>query len=274
MPIAQPKILYPLNAATGATIENFGTDAADAAVQVGAVENTNWRWVPGASALLSYLELLTLDNSSGGGDLQPYVNLTGYTLGTTFTHVYTAVGFRVASFDTAILNEGYLASALGGRGSPIIRIKTPSAGGDFDILCRFETTGFFLVGEHTFTGLSFGTDYRIVIAVDLTSNTAAQAKFLLDGGTVQKPATTSPGGDSWNTDAGYIDRRHDFTMYGGLTGRLYYWAHDRGVLLSDQDMLDLNADPTIITGWPAGGASGPPPLAWNRQGAMGVIAAS
>ncbi len=252
--LANPQILFAFNAASGSTVENFGS-LADVVVQGSAVENTNYQWVTGADALASYLSFLTIDNS--GASSQPFISMTGLTLGTTFTHMYTAIGFRIASFDTSILNQGHLWWPSGGVGGIGIRAITPGGGGNFDLYCRAETASFFVVGEHTFSALTFNTDYRVLVAIDLTSTSAAQAKFLLDGGSVQKPATTNPGGDTWATAGPYIDRRNDFDIYGGFTGRLYYAAHDRGVLLSDGDMSSVNSDPANAwTGWPTTGGGG------------------
>jgi hypothetical protein len=255
MPLAQPKIMFVFDQASGKTVANYGsagTAAINSAVQC--IENTDFAWVAGASPLLSYLSLITKDSSPATSS-QPFIDLTGYTLGTTFTHIYTAVGFRLTSLDTTIFNEGYLSHPKNGaQGGFKLRV-TPNGGG-FDLFCHWESQNFNTVGENTFTGLSFGTDYRVVAYCDPTNTAAVVTKFLLDGGSVIAPATTNPGSDIWDTDVGWIDRRHDFAVYGGVVARLYYWVHDRGVALADADMAAINSDPsTAWTGWPSSGST-------------------
>jgi hypothetical protein len=254
MPLAQPKIMFVFAETSGKTITNYGSTG-NAAINSAAacVETTDFAWVAGASPLLSYLSLITKDTSPATSS-QPTIDLTGYTLGTTFSHIYTAVGFRLASLD-GVLNEGYLANPKNGAQGGLKLRVTPNGGG-FDLFCHWEATNFFPVGETTFSALSFGTDYRVVAYCDPTNTAAVVTKFLLDGGSVIAPATTNPGTDVWDTDAGYIDRRHDFAIYGGVTARLYYWVHDRGVALADADMSAINSDPsTAWTGWPSSGST-------------------
>lgn len=247
-----PQILLAMTQTSGSNITNYGSGGGTFPIQAGATENTDFRWVGG-----SYLEYQTR-YEGGGASTQPYTTLGGLALGTTFSHIYVAMKFRITSYDSGVLNQGHLCwpATGGGDGGIGVRLVAPSGGGDFDLYCKGETASLFPIGTHTFTALTFGTDYSLCVVADLTSNTAVQMKFLLDAGTVQKPATTNPGGDSWSTDAGYLDRRGDFDKYGGVVGRLYYFVHGRGTLLSDGDMGTANSSPSsFFTGWPSGGGA-------------------
>lgn len=254
MAVAQPDILLVLNDSSGTTVTNDGTVATDASVGHG-VENTDWAWHPGEGSLNGWWESLDQDGSD-----QAWITMTGIALSNTLTHLWSALAFNITSWDTRASSRGYI---IGGTntnevaGGLVFRVGAPTSTGDFDLTVFCRDISFSIEQTITFADLSFSTDYSIVAALDATTASAHVLKAKLDSGSVQSSASANrTGGAVWGNNGGYIGRSIDYTNYYGFIGKVYFYAHDRGVLLSDADMASINSDPSIITGWPGGGGGG------------------
>lgn len=251
MPIADPNILLVMSEASGTAITNHGT-AANVAVGQG-VENTDWRWVAGASDVLSYWESLDQDGSD-----QAWITLAGASgLGTTMASESIAIRFRINSFDTRAAGQGFLLGPDSSQIGPILKIDNATSTGDYDLIVTFRSQSGF-ENTHTFADLSFGVDYTLSAATDASSPATTTGHFLLDAGTVQEPGSVNKGGLLLGDTLGHIGRPHDFSNYYGFTGRVYYFAYWRGYRLTNVELASVNSDPAAnIPLWPSGGPAAP-----------------
>jgi len=251
MAVTQPQILHVLDASSGTTVTNYGSVATNGTVAQGTV-NTHWSWNPG-TPFLGYWRAIT----GVGTANQPYIADTAIAMPNTIQSMWGAIGFQLASFDT-VTNTGYLygrnisGSQAGGLSFVVV---PPTSSNNFNLQCRVMSVG----GSErafVFENLLFNTDYQAVMMVNMTTITAVTGKAVLNAGAVQNISGSAnfDGSQFFGTDGGWSGRGFDFTTYRGYTGRLYYVAEGRGTLLVDQDMLDINANPAVIGGWPLASA--------------------
>ena len=251
MSVAAPQILFAMQQTSGTVCTNSGTVATNGAVNTTSTtstENTNWSWNAGPP---TYWRAITPDHGTG----QAWIGATTITLPTTNTQsAWLAIGFRLASFATSN-SKGYLIGTTNGddqTGGLSVRAVSPTAGGNFDLQCWYQN-GSGLGITQAFTGMVFGTDYRVIYGADTTSPGASVAKFKLDSASIVNGNGASfsvNGTTAFVNNMGYIGRGGGFNNYNGITGRIYYVAHWRGITLSDADLASVNTDPTTITGWP------------------------
>lgn len=254
--VAQPQILTVLNDASGTTVVNDGSVATDGSVSGAGsqIENTHWAWNTGAGSFDGYWE-----SHVANGSTQPWISLTGIALPSTLDHQWVAVAFsldaRASSGTSYIIGRSSTSDRPGGI---TVRALAPTSTGDFNLVVRFQTLTGSQAVEKIYADLTYGTVYQVVATMDASTPTAVVGKFLLDAGSVsaQDGAAADMNSLGFDSDGGYISRSGGFANNSGMNGRIYYFAYSRGVLLSDQDMADINADPAgTITGWPGASAS-------------------
>jgi hypothetical protein len=245
MTVANPTHLLVFAESSGSTVTNYGSHANDWAIQAG-TENTHYQWFPGASPAY-------LDVSQKTGSSLPRIETTGTAPSASLTNINVAIGFRVDSFDTTGgINASWL--VVEDAGARII-VRSPAGSGDFDLEIRFRDTGDF--GDvNTISALTFGTDYRVAASIDVSDPNNCQVRYKIGGSSTVTPATEGHNGLTWSNAFVELNHATGFDIYGGLDGRLHYFAYERGgTVWSSSDLGDINSNPAgTITGWPGGGS--------------------
>ncbi len=245
MSVAQPRFLLIFNETSGSSITNYGSEGGNYAIQQG-TSPTNYEWAQQAATPTGG----RLDLKTKTGANMPYMTTAAASQADTLVGMNFACGFSFDSLGSA--PGSYLISEPSGVGTEV-RIVTPSAGGDFDLACKFHHSGAAGV-THTFTALSFATFYQVAMAFDPTTVAATVARFKLGAAATVTPSSVDASTFALPTGNPSINREFSFTTYGGCDGQIYYWAYGRGTSWSSTDLGDINTDPSAaITGWPGGG---------------------
>lgn len=247
MAVAQPTHLLIFNETSGANITNYGTVSTVYAIQQGSA-TTHYEWVQQAQTPTGgYIDL-----KQKGGANMPWMATAATAFANTLTTLNFAIGFTVDSLE-GIVGNNFVSHPDANEGDVFVNVVGPSAGGDFDITMALNSNNGSSSGPtHTFTGLTFGTFYRIAASLDVSSPATATGRFKLGSNATVTPATTNMTSQNMGTSHPWFNRARDFTNYGGHDGRFYYIAYQRGgTPWSSTDLGDINTDPSAaITGWP------------------------
>lgn len=259
--VPKPDFLLVFNQASGAAITGYGSVASGGYTIQQGTSPTDYEW--GAQPLSPTAGRIDLKNIGNGSSNMPYMTTAATSPSAAMEHCKFAVAFEVDGWDTGLGSSHVITGSAGSVNCPVgVRVVPPSGGGDFDIALHTLTSGGFGFSNLRtgMTGLTFGTLYKLVGTIGPTGSGTLALKYKLNSNAVQAPTPVSDGADafhgSWPLLNGAIPS--GFTDFGGLNGRLYYYAHDRGgAAWLDAELRAINEDPSAaLTGWP----SGPSPL--------------
>lgn len=256
MTILAPKHLLLFGETNGTGITNYGTTGSPYTIQNGA-QNTDWSWHPGLGLFVPGGYLQTVHTQT----TETYATTAATAPSATLETINFAAAFRCTAFDSAA-GGGVFCNPTGGlgarEGNLSLEVRNPSAGSDFDLNVLFTSSGSTSVTQ-VFTGLTFGTDYQVAGTVDVSAPAAVLLHVALNGGSVQTPASGNMNTFNWEGAWPMIGGINGLLGTNwGLVGRFYYWIYDRGgaTQWSNPDLLAINANPTIVPGWP--GLPAPP----------------
>lgn len=251
----QPQHLIIFDEASGTTCASYGTEA-------GGYTATAFGGSP------DYSRSATGGPYSGGGyftanaddgTTMPYLTTAVTTPGTTFNAINFAVGFRISSFSNG---QGVLIGQSGGYGGCKVWCSDLS-GGTFTLNAYFNGNVIGTASQTVqWTGLATDTDHIISGFADVSTPSAGITRYKCNSQAVSTPTDTdwAAGGDNqWENAWPRLLRRSDTSVYYGIVGRLNLFVYQRGgTVWTTTDLANINADPTVIEGWPSSGAHGSP----------------
>jgi len=249
MSVPQPDYLHTFNEASGATITNYGSKATAYVLDTaGATENTDWIWHPdaGPSPYLGYYEGVT-----GQGANMPWASTAQTGPGTSIVTINAMIAFNI----TDLPGAGFTVF-MAGSGEADITIRAQNkVGSNFDVFVDWANSGSTHINT-TFTGLTFGTDYSVATALDVTTLSAVIGTARLNA-TEQNTGTSNWVSHSLVNGWPFFSRSSGFDIYFGIIGKVRAMAYQRGgTAWTSSELTSINADPAFITGWPsAGGAA-------------------
>lgn len=269
MSVPQPTHLLIFNEASGTSITNYGTQGTAFGIGAGS-SPTDYQWHQDGTTANGFLDddaASYLDGKTKTGGNQPYINNGGATPSSVLETINAAIGFMVRGSNLTTGRAGLVCG--GGVNYDVsIYVRAPSGGGDFDLQVRVETPSTY-GNNYTITGLSYNTEYRLAVSVEiLGSEPKIQVRYKLDGNATVTPTAEQSGGTTWSAYNPYLncDRTSGFTTYGGVDGKYHYFAYQRGgTAWTSTELGNINSDPAgTITGWPAGGG-GTDPMLFGAQ---------
>jgi hypothetical protein len=252
--VGTPDFLHVFNNTSGTTPTHYGTQASGYVIQ-GGTDPTNYSWSQQSlSPTAGYLDVKT----KTGGSI-PYLTTAATGPGSALETLNMAIGTWVDDYDTAVGGSFIVGGAGGSQTTCRLRAIAPASttSGKFDLELQTQTAGGFGYAPFTVaTDLDLATLVKFAMSVEITGGNM-QLRYKVNSNAVQTPAAQSGGADSYGNHwpALNVALQSGFSTYGGLDGRYYYFAFQRGgTFWSSTDLDDINTDPSAaLGGWPSGG---------------------
>lgn len=242
MAVAQPNHLLVFGESSGTSITNYGTISTVYTIG-GGTSPTDYAWNTNADPALSYLETKQEDTANNPGMS---------TAATAPSGVLNTINLAIKFQPTTTAGAGTHFLLYSDKGAFVYIQNTA---GTYSLFLEFRDV-FTQGATYTVaTGLSYGVDHILVASIDVTTNTASQPRYKLDGNAVVTPTAFNLD-NSFGTEWPVISR--GFINTGeGVKSRYYWMAYQRGgTAWTSSDLDSIYASPSFITGWPGGGATG------------------